>query len=445
LKMRRGAGSLCAFPMLPAPLQFIIAMLAHAINERMARKVEYLREEVLVLKEALAAATGKTRIDLSAAQRRRLALKGKELTAEERRACCQIARPETILAWFRRLVAQTYDSSKCREAGRPRKAADVRKLVVELAGDNPGWGYTKIRDALRGLKIEIGRTTVANMLAQAGIEPAPERNRKRTWKQFLRNHWETLYACDFFSVEVLGLFGTVRYMVFFVIEVQSRAVQIAGVRIAPDGDWMKQMARNLLDPADGFLRKASYLIHDRDPVFTEAWTALLQTAGVTCVPIPAQSPNCNPHAERFVKTIRTECLDHFVIFGERHLRYLVKEFMGHYLAERYHQGIGSRIIKPKVSPSNDNAMRGAIRCRSHLGGLSSSPGQLPSRGPLGSGQGDFHHPALPSKAAQGVAQSWTRIVGRGSGKSRSRSTKRFQFICARWLRRPNHLRQALSA
>ena len=124
-----------------------------------------------------------------------------------------------------------------------------------------GWGYTKIRDALRGLKIEIGRTTVANMLAEADIEPAPERNRKRTWPQFLKSHWETLYACDFFSVEVLGVFGAVRYMVFFVIEVKSRAVQIAGVRIAPDGKWMNQIARNLLDPADGFLRHATYLIH----------------------------------------------------------------------------------------------------------------------------------------------------------------------------------------
>ena len=211
---------------------------------------------------------------------------------------------------------------------------------------------------------------MASILAEAGIEPAPERNRKRTWKQFLKSHWETLYACDFFSVEVLGAFGTVRHMVLFVIEIKSRAVQIAGVRIAPDGDWMKQIARNLLDPVDGFLRNATYLIHDRDPVFTAAWKALLQTGGVKCVPIPAQSPNCNPHAERFVKTVRTECLDHFVIFGERHLRHLLKEFMGHYLTERYHQGIGSQIIRPKASPSNDNnATSGAIGRVSHLGGL----------------------------------------------------------------------------
>jgi putative transposase len=309
------------------------------------------------------------RIDLSAEQRRRLALKGKLLTAEERRACCQIVRPETILAWFRQLAADRYDSAETRKVGRPRKASDIRQLVLEMARDNPGWGYTKIRDALRGLKIEIGRTTVARILADAGVEPAPERNRKRTWAHFLKSQWETLYACDFFSVEVLGVFGTVRSMVFFVMCIKTRAVQIAGVRIAPDGDWMKQIARNLLDPVDGFLRNASPLVHDRDPVFTQAWTVLLKTGGVTCVPIPARSPNCNPHAERFVKTVRGECLDHFVIFGEHHLPYLLKQFVDHYLTERYHQGLGNQIIMPTPSPSNDNPTPGAIGCRSRLGGL----------------------------------------------------------------------------
>ncbi len=352
--------------MLPTAVQFLIAMVAYAMNERMARKLDYVQEEVRALK-ALAKVTGKTRIDLTTEQRRRLALKGKELTAAERRACCQIVRPETILAWFRQLVSQKYDSSKAPKSGRPRKAVDIRKLVLELARENPGWGYTKIRDALRGLKIEIGRSTVAKMLSDAGIEPAPERNRKRTWKRFLRSHWETLYACDFFSAEVLGVFGTVRYMVFFVMEVKTRAVHIAGIRTAPDGEWMKQIGRNLIDPTDGFLRNARYLIHDRDPVFTEAWKALLKTGGVKCVPIPAQSPNCDPHAERFVKTVRTECLNHFVIFGERHLRYVLREFTVHYLSERCHQGIGGQIIRPTPSPSNDNVMLGPIGCRSRLG------------------------------------------------------------------------------
>jgi putative transposase len=226
--------------MLPLTLQFLIAMVAHAINERMARRIDYLQEEVRVLKEALATTTGKTRIAFTDEQRRRLAIKGKELTPEERKTCCQIVRPSTILAWFRQLAAKKYDSSEVRRrAGRPRKTNDIRELVLRFANENPGWGYTKLRDALRGVKIEIGRTTVASILAQAGIEPAPERNRKRTWKQFLKSHWATLYACDFFSVETLGVFGTVRYLVFFVIELESRAVEIAGVRIAPDGAWIR--------------------------------------------------------------------------------------------------------------------------------------------------------------------------------------------------------------
>ena len=209
-------------------------------------------------------------------------------------------RPATILAWFRQLAAQKYDGSKVRKTGRPRKPAEVRALVLDLARDNPGWGYTKIRDALRGLKIEIGSTTVASLLGEAGMEPAPERIRKRTWKQLLKSHWETLYACDFFSVETLGVFGAVRYLVFFVIEVHSRAVEVAGVRIAPDGEWMKQIGRNLLDPVDGFLRHATHLIHDRDPVAKYAMVASMSRKG-----------DCwdNAVAESFFATLRAELVD----------------------------------------------------------------------------------------------------------------------------------------
>ena len=192
--------------------------------------------------------TGKKRIAFTAEQRQRLAIKGKALTPDERQGCCQLVRPATILNWFRDLAAKPSDGSKQRNPGRPRKPNELRELVLRIANENVGWGYTKLRDALRGMKIEIGRTTVAAILAEAGLEPAPERTRKRTWKHFLRSHWETLYACDFFSVETLGTFGTVRVMVFFVIELKSRAVHVAGIRVAPDGAWMTQIARNLLDP-----------------------------------------------------------------------------------------------------------------------------------------------------------------------------------------------------
>jgi putative transposase len=357
---------------LPATLQFLVAMLACSLNERMQRKLDYTQEEVRILKEHFAAVTGKRRIILTDDQRRRLATKGKPLSPEERRDCCQLVKPGTILAWFRRLVAQRYDSSQSRKRGpgRPRKADEIRKLVIEIARANLNWGYTKIRDALRvGLKIEIGRTTVAAILNEAGIEPAPEREKKRTWKQFMRSHWDTLYACDFFAVEALGIFGPVRYMVFFVIELRTRAVEIAGIRVDPDGEWMKQVARNLTDPMDGFLRNASYLIHDRDPLFTDAFRQILKSSNVKTVKIPAKSPNCNPHAEHFVRSIKYECLNHFVFFGERHLRYVVGQYMRHYLRERFHQGLGGNLIDSTFSSANDNDSQAPIVCRSRLGGL----------------------------------------------------------------------------
>jgi putative transposase len=129
--------------------------------------------------------------------------------------------------------------------------------------------------------------------------------------EFMKAHWDSSCACDFFSVEALGIVGTVRYMVFFVIVAKTRAVEIAGVGVNPDGEWMKQMARNLADGVDGFLRQARFLIHDWDPLFTKAFKSILRERGEECVKIPAQSPNCNSYAERFVKTIRNEALNHF--------------------------------------------------------------------------------------------------------------------------------------
>ena len=267
----RGKVSIGAPPMPPVTFQFLIAMVASAMNERMARRLDYVQEEVRVLREALLNATGKNRIAFTAEQRQRLAVKGKALTPDERQGFCQLVRPATILKWFRDLAAKPYDGSAQRTPGRPRKPNELRELVLRLANENIGWGYTKIRDALRGMKIEIGRTTVADIMAESGLEPAPERTQKRTWKHFLKSHWETLYACDFFSVETLGTFGTVRVMVFFVIELKSRAVHIAGIRVAPDGAWMTQIARNLLDPVGGFFFAPRNPSHPRPrPVVHEA-------------------------------------------------------------------------------------------------------------------------------------------------------------------------------
>jgi transposase len=361
--------------MLPSTLQFLIVMIGCAINERLQKALDYKSEEVVILKQILREVTKKERIDFTEDQRARLALLGKALTAKERREYCEIVKPRTILDWFRRIYSEKYDSSKSpRRKGRPRKSKEIRELVIRLAKDNLSWGYTKIRDAVNaGLQVDICRNTVANILHEAGVVPAPEREKKRTWKEFVRSHWHCLYACDFFTVEVLGVFGAVRYSVFFVMELKTRAVEIAGIRVNPDGEWMKQVARNLTDPVDGLLRNARYLIHDADPLFTDAFKAILKPPGcpkgegVECIKIPPRSPNCNPHAERFVKSIKYECLRHFVFFGERHLRYVINEYMIHYHQERFHQGIGSKLLRP--TSANDNAATGEIKCRSRLGGL----------------------------------------------------------------------------
>jgi hypothetical protein len=146
-------------------------------------------------------------------------------------------------------------------------------------------------------------------------------------------------------------------------------VEIAGIAVDPGEEWMKQVARNLVDPVDGFLRGAKHLIHDRDPLFTEAFLGILGARGVESVKIPAQSPNCNPHAERFVRTIKYECLNQFIIFGERHLRRLIKEFVEYYMTERFHQGLGGQLIRKQLAPTNHNSATGKVVRRSRLGGM----------------------------------------------------------------------------
>jgi transposase len=246
---------------LPSALQFLIVMLACSINERMQKALDYKATEVVILKEILREVTKKKRIDFTEEQRARLALLGKALSAKERREHCEIAAPKTILDWFRRIYSAKYDSSKSpRRKGRPPKPKEVRELVIQLAQENLSWGYTKIRDVVnKGLQIDICRNTVANILHKAGIVPAPERDKKRTWKQFIRSHWHCLYACDFFNVEVLGVFGAVRYSVFFVIRLETREVQIAGIRVNPNGDAISLVK----DRQPGFLRSAKRLSGER--------------------------------------------------------------------------------------------------------------------------------------------------------------------------------------
>jgi transposase InsO family protein len=218
---------------------------------------------------------------------------------------------------------------------------------------------------LKGVGHDVSRNTIKAILQDHGIEPAPERGTRISWKTFLAAHWEGLAAADFFTVEVLTIHGLVRYVVFFVMKLKTRVVEIAGITSEPDGAWMTQLARNLTDPSDGFLRGVQYIILDRDPLYTNTFRRLLRDSGVKPVVLPAWSPNLNAFAERFVESAKSECLERMVLLGEPHLRAAVRAFMDHYHEERPHQGLGNNLIAPTTTVIGT----GPIQCRERLGGV----------------------------------------------------------------------------
>jgi putative transposase len=344
------------------PFRFVLISIAGWMNQQQQQAIDYLREENRVLREQL----GGRRLRLNDDQRRRLAAKAKGLGRRVLAEIAKIVTPETLLAWHRKLIAQKYDGSGKRGPGRPRTAGEIETLVVRMALENRDWGYRRILGALSNLGHNLARGTIANILKQHGIEPAPERNRKTTWKEFLSRHWELIVAADFFTIEVWTRHGLQRFIVLFFIELSTRKVEIAGMARAANGLWMSQIARNLTDVDAGILTGKRYLIHDRDPLFTAEFLHMIADAGVKSVKLPPRSPNLNAHAERFVRTIKESCLERMILFGENSLRKAVEEFIAHYHFERNHQGLGNRLIVP---PSAESNRTGAIQRRQRLGGM----------------------------------------------------------------------------
>lgn len=205
-----------------------------------------------------------------------------------------------------------------------------------MAEENRDWGYRRIEGALSNLGHELARSTIAQILERHGIEPAPERSWKTTWKEFLSRHWELVIAADFFTVEVWARRGLQRFVVLFFIDLSTRKVEIAGIAHVATGLWMSQIARNLTDAENGILTGKRYLIHDRDPLFTAEFMNMVADAGVESVKLPARSPNLNAYAERFVRSIKESCLERMILFGEDSLRTAIANFVVHYHGERNH-------------------------------------------------------------------------------------------------------------
>ena len=342
-------------------LSFIITCVAGCLNQHQQRAIDYLIEENRVLREQL----GGRRLRFIDDQRRRLAARAKDLSRRVLAELATIVTPETLLAWHRKLIASKYDGSHQRKPGRPRTGEEVEALVVRMAQENRTWGYDRIQGAMMNLRHELSPTTIANILKRHGIEPAPERKRKTTWKEFLSRHFDQIAATDFFTVEVWTKNGLQRFMILFFIELSTRRVQLGGIAKCPNGLWMGQIACNVTDCEDGFLKKNRYLIHDRDPLYTNEFISLLAQSGIQSVRLPPRSPNLNAYAERFVRSIKEDCLERMIFFGEDSLRVAVREYFSHYHAERNHQGLGNRLIVPLQAAGNTT---GRVQRKQKLGG-----------------------------------------------------------------------------
>ena len=285
--------------------QLILTALVGVVERQQHETIQYLREENRILKAHLHG----RRLRLTNDERRRLAVVGQRLGRRILTQVATMATPDTILRWHRQLIARKW-TYPTRRPGRPGVLMDIRRLVVRMARENPGWGYTRIQGALRNVGHRVARSTIATILREHGIPPSAER--PMSWQVFVRAHWRALMAADFFTTELWTGRGLVTYYTLFVIELHSRRVQIVGCTPHPDDAFMRQVVRHLTDPVDGVLAGPRLLICDRDRKWSAAVRHLLETSGVRVVQTPFRAPNCNAHAERFVRSIKEECLDRLI-------------------------------------------------------------------------------------------------------------------------------------
>jgi len=339
-----------------------IALVKGHVEHELLLRNEYLAAENQILRSRI-----EGRLILTTAEKVRLAKLGKDLGRRALADVGCIVTPDTILRWYRELVAKEFDGSKQRKSpGRPRTDTEIEGLVCRLATENPRWGYTRIRGELRKLAVDLSESTIRDILHRNGIPPRARRAQEVSWAEFIKDHMHNTAATDFFTVEAITPQGLITYFVLFFIHHASRRVCLAGITTNPNEPWMMQAVRNETMDVIGFLDGMKYVIHDRDGKFCPAFDGVLKSAGKVPVKLPARSPNRNAFAERWIQSCKQECTRRILVIGEEGVWHAVQEYLAHYHLERPHQGLGN--CAPDVG-SEPVITSGAVECRQRLGGL----------------------------------------------------------------------------
>ncbi len=274
-------------------------------------------------------------------------------------------RPETVLRWHRGLVARRWTYPH-KQPGRPPLQRPRQELILRLARENSHWGYQRIAGELKRLGLAVSATTVRKVLSAAGVPPAPERGRQ-SWRSFLSQQAASTLACDFFTIETLAL---QRIYVLFFISLASRRLEFIACTAKPDGAWVTHQARNLVMQLGDQERRFQLLIHDRDTKFSRAFDEIFRSEGIEVIQTPLQAPNANAFAERWVRTVRSDCLDRILILGRRHLEHVLRVYTRHYNEHRPHRAL--QLVPPDGDNSTADANTRAtapVRRRELLGGL----------------------------------------------------------------------------